>query len=158
MTTVQKATPRVETLMNLEHKIADLRGEQKSILETIVQDAEFMDVPIYRLYYFDVDDDREVTPGTPCHLVWVEHEWSETMDRFRVHAASKCDGDDWCQKPGATVKFPKYCHVGSRTFYTRHTDVVCVGVEDVVEEMISGKSPKKVMTFVSVSTGRQAAA
>ena len=120
-------------------------------MSTIVEDCQFMDVPVLSLWYFDVDAHDRVDRGVTVHVVRTESEWADS-DHVKAHLASECD-KPWCRDVGERVKFPKYSHVGDRTFYTRLSDHVVVGIEKAMDETMFGRRFLDQYTLVPVTVG-----
>ncbi|QYF98106.1 hypothetical protein [Microbacterium sp. PAMC21962] len=154
MTIIAVPTPNITPLINIASEIRDLEARRSRLLAQLVADCEFMDTPIHRLDYFDVDDRETASTGDVFHVVeCVRESGDDEWVDLHAHPAANC-AREWC-KPDATVKFPKYSHVGSRSFWTRQPDHILAGVEQESRESLLGKGRSgDVYTFVPVSIER----
>lgn len=153
MTIVTVPTPSVATLISLTAEIEALKEQRTFALRNLIDDCEFMDIPVLQLYYFHVRENGHASPGDVFHITDVHHEWKGGHDETTAHLAASCD-HEWC-RPGDRVKFPKHHHVGNRTFYTRRADHVLAGIETVVEPKMFGElRPIDVYTFIPVVSER----
>lgn len=143
--------PQVTRLRELEQEINGLREQQNKVLDTIVSDCEFMDVPVLELLGFDVDGCEKPSPGDLCHVVLEEHEPGDYI-RHRANRAADCE--NWMCALTERTKYPKYAHVGRRHWATPQPDHVLVGVESFIDERMWGRTPQTRFTLVPVSQSR----
>lgn len=125
--------PLVSRIAELSQEISVLRSMQADLLKNALDDCTFMDVPILRLLRFEIDSDNHV-PGDLCHVVFIEHE-RDGSARYNAHRAADCT--DWmCELTGRT-KFPKYAHVGNRSWATPQTDHVLLSIETFIDRAMN---------------------
>lgn len=145
--------PHIQRVLEVDRKIRELRAEQEALLQTVIQDCEFMDVPILRLLKHDTWG--RIGVGDRCHLLKVEREWGGLETTIEAHSADGCQRER-CGPPGSRLKWPRHSHIGRRSFHTRLQDHVCVGVEQVVLESVYGDNPVTQYAFVSAGVQHSA--
>lgn len=121
-----RPTPSVTRVQKIQRQIAELEDERTHLLERVVADAEFMDIPVRKIRWgFRASDDPIV--GDTWHVLT---SYSEADDgtEFFGHSAENCPGH-WCASVGEPRR-PKYQRAGSRWWFTFLGEHVYVGPAD----------------------------
>ncbi|SKA86963.1 hypothetical protein SAMN06295879_1011 [Agreia bicolorata] len=127
--TVSRETPGLARLQSIEDEIQELRAQQATTLESIVRNAEFMDIPVRVVPWFGIEQRDETlrTIGTTWHLISQFSE-RENYTGWMVHLAESCDGRGWCSVVDSPQR-NKYERAGSRFWHTFHGPHILVGAQ-----------------------------
>jgi hypothetical protein len=119
-------TPNLDQLLKLDGDVEALQRQRDEVLDRMVSDCEFMDVPVLKLSRFDARS-RDLSIGKKWHVLTQDSERDPGYTSYFGHLAETCRNEGWCSQTGVAQR-GKYEREGSRFWHTLLGEYVLAGV------------------------------
>ncbi|GGD83154.1 hypothetical protein GCM10007269_27500 [Microbacterium murale] len=137
---------RTRSVQDIDEQIEALQARRQNELNNLVDDLEFMEVPLKRVSLI-FGGGSDTHHGDVVHLMHQRHEGDPTRSSYWVHPAGECAGDMWCRggKDGEYRASRGAGRRGTRLVHARIGTFVCLsaapdGREHVFAELKAGQT------------------